>query len=166
MLKELSNKQKAWVDETLDGMTVKERLCHVLSPTVSLNRQSLDDVRRLLDDYPVGALFFFSAPADQIRSAVEMAQEHSRIPIIANMDILWGAGHVLLEKCTYFVTAMACGAADSPDLTYGMGKATASVPMRNDSVLLQADFLPALSAMRNRQYHVPSPNVFGGQWQL
>jgi beta-N-acetylhexosaminidase len=110
------------VQKILTDMTIEEKLAHVLCPKIIPNKHSIEDVKKLFDAYQVGSVFMGVGHADKIKELAEAVQKYAKYPVVINMDILWGPGHVLKEKCTYFTTLMGCGAADDEELTYQLGE--------------------------------------------
>ncbi|QHI68029.1 glycoside hydrolase family 3 protein [Tichowtungia aerotolerans] len=125
MIKPLTSTQKSWVEETLHNMSEDQKIAHVLCPFFNPYTASVEDVIQLIETVHPGCIFFLPGPAKKIKEFTEAVRKHSKIPTLVAMDILWGAGHVIKEECTTFVSTMACGAADQPDLTHAMGEAIA-----------------------------------------
>jgi beta-N-acetylhexosaminidase len=122
MLKPLTPDALSWVDTTLASMSLEERVGHLLCPEDQ--NYSLDEWQRILDDVPLGCVFFARNSPQRLRACLDVIQTRARIPVLVASDLEHGAG-VMIEGATDFPFAMACGAANDPELMRSMGRATA-----------------------------------------
>jgi beta-N-acetylhexosaminidase len=122
MLRPLTDAERRWVEETLASMTLEERAGHLLCPED--RDYPVDEWRRIMQDVPLGSVFFARNTPARLRECAEAIQSSSRIPVLVASDLEHGAG-IMIEGCTDFPFAMAGGAANDPDLMRVMGRATA-----------------------------------------
>lgn len=122
MLRPLTDDERAWVEATLASMTPEERVGHLLCPE---DRGYTPEAwRALLEEVPLGSVFFGANTPDRLRACLEVVQATSRIPVLVASDLEHGAG-ALIEETTTFPWPTACGATNDPELAHRMGRATA-----------------------------------------
>ncbi len=122
MRKPLSPDQRKWVDETLAGMSLEEKVGHLLCPED--REYSEDEWLQIQKDVPFGSAFFTFTPPERPLSCIKAIQKMARIPVLIASDLEHGAG-AMIPHCTDFPNAMAAGAADDVRLVRAMGRATA-----------------------------------------
>lgn len=109
-------------DAIIAEMSLREKLCHVMCPRMS--QVDEDSIAEYLEKFPVGCAYIGGGPAEEVGERMRALQEASVRPVLTCMDLVWGPGHAL-KGTTQFPAPMAVGAADSEELTYTMGRATA-----------------------------------------
>lgn len=122
MLKPLTLEQSTWVEETLASMTTAEKVGHLLCPTDS--NRTPEEWRALLQEVPLGSIFFGFTPEAPALAAIQAAQSASRIPLLIASDLEHGAG-AMIPSATNFPFPMALGAAGEAELARQMGRVTA-----------------------------------------
>ncbi|MCL5999538.1 MAG: hypothetical protein M1546_26250 [Chloroflexi bacterium] len=122
MLQALTDRDQNWVEQTLAGMTLEERVGHLLCPEDQ--SYSLSEWERLMREVPLGSVFFARNTPQHLRECLDVIQHNTRVPVLVASDLEHGAG-IMIEGCTDFPFAMAAGAANDPGLMRSMGRATA-----------------------------------------
>lgn len=122
MRRDLTSAEREWVETTLAGMSVDERVGHLLCP---MDRGfTVDAWRTLLRDVPLGAVFFGVNEPERLRATLDAVQAASRVPVAVASDLEHGAG-AMIEGAIDFPYPMALGATGNADLAHRMGAATA-----------------------------------------
>lgn len=122
----LNEIEQLWVEETLAGMTLKEKCAQMIISYASGRDTSVDSkqyrrLEKLVSDFKVGGLIFFNG---DVRSQVKLTnrlQSKSKIPLLIASDYERGLG-TRLDDAVDFPYNMAIGAANDTYLTYLMGK--------------------------------------------
>jgi len=122
MLKPLTTDELAWVETTLAGMSLEEKIGHLLCPEDP--GYSPEEWKEILRDVPLGSVFVGYGNVPGTRAAIEAIQAVSRIPVLIASDLEHGAGAMITE-CTNFPFPMALGATDDLEMARCMGRATA-----------------------------------------
>lgn len=132
MLKELTLEQKKWVEDTLGGMTVEEKILQIVCEIHS-HIVKTGDVSAWLEKYPVGTVYVGSEVIDrenktskQLKEEVSIVSHKSRIPLILCSDFEQGVGGQLDDDpFTCFPDSMAIAATGNPDYAYEAGRINA-----------------------------------------
>jgi beta-N-acetylhexosaminidase len=119
----LTTMQTQWVERTLRSMSLEECVGHLLCPED--RNYTLDAWKALLDEIPLGCVFLGRNTPERLRESLTVIQQHARIPVLVASDLEHGAGCMVSGGATDFPWAMACGAANDPELMRVMGRATA-----------------------------------------
>jgi beta-N-acetylhexosaminidase len=133
-----SSGSSAWVESTLEKMTVREKLGQMLMPYYfgvfeSTESSAYKDLLHQVDDNHVGGFILgtIRSPLGIERSQVyptavimNAIQAHSKVPLLIGADFESGTG-MRLDEGTNFPSAMAIGATDDPKLAYKAGEDTA-----------------------------------------
>lgn len=155
MLPKLTPEAQGWVDATLASMTLEERVGHLLCPED--RNYTVDAWRAIMRDVPLGAVFFGLNEPARLRACLEAVQEEARIPVLVASDLEHGAG-IMVQGCVQFPMAMACGAANDPDLVAKMGRATAREGRAHG---IHWTFSPVVDLNRNFQNPVTNIRSLG-----
>ncbi len=118
MVNALTAAQAEWAESTLGSMTLDEKIGHLLCP--SSGESSEDELKALLDEVPLGSIFFSDWKHEEMRHMAASVQEFSRIPVLVCGDMEVGP-----KAGTMFTRAMGCSAANSPELMRERGRVTA-----------------------------------------
>ena len=155
MIKPLSAQDRQWVETTLAGMTLEERVGHLLCPEDQ--NYSLSDWERILREVPLGCCFFARNSPQRLHACLELIQQQSRIPVLVSSDLEHGAG-VMIEGCTDFPFSMAAGAANDARLMQVMGQSTAKEGRHHG---IHWTFSPVVDLNRNFQNPVTNVRSLG-----
>lgn len=115
----LSDEDIRWVEKTIESMTIEEKIGQLF---INLGRsRDPEYMRMLLDKYHIGGARYMGAPAAEIHKQNAFYQQHSKIPLLiaANCD---NGGNGACSDGTYIATSAQCGAADTPEIAYHVGK--------------------------------------------
>jgi beta-N-acetylhexosaminidase len=121
MIEPLTAHQTAWVDQTLNALSVEACLAQLLNVS-----QPMDKAQWLtfLEKIPVGAMSARVPNAAAYRALIEELNAASPVPLLVIANMEHGAAE-LREYGTDFPTLMAAGAANDVELVAMLGKATA-----------------------------------------
>lgn len=122
MYNRLSPENRSRVDAIFAGLSVEERIGQTFN--VHAKKMSPDEIVKLYEECPFGAVFYAYRRADETAAISEALQSAASIPVIGSADLVNGAGS-RIEGCTLFPWQMAVGATDSEECAENMGKATA-----------------------------------------
>ena len=114
----LSEQQIQWVQETLQGMTVEEKIGQLF---IMLDRKKdREEAKLLFEKYNIGGCRYQNEPAEKIYEQNRFYQEHSKIPLLiaCNCD---NGGSGACSDGTHIATAAACGATDDDTTSWNVG---------------------------------------------
>lgn len=114
----LSEQQIQWVQETLQGMTVEEKIGQLF---IMLDRKKdREEAKLLFEKYHIGGCRYQNEPAEKIYEQNRFYQEHSKIPLLiaCNCD---NGGSGACSDGTHIATAAACGATDDDTTSWNVG---------------------------------------------
>ena len=114
----LNDTQIAWVQSTLASMTDDEKIGQLFCP-ISYSPDHGYMMGMLLRHH-IGGLLFKTSPSAEVRSALQFANESSRIPMLFAANLEFGTTG-FLEDGTFFGQQMGIGATDDPEQAYRMG---------------------------------------------
>ncbi|MGG2990967.1 glycoside hydrolase family 3 N-terminal domain-containing protein [Paenibacillus macerans] len=134
MLKELSEEEQRWVERTMNGMTLREKIGQTMQDhagRLPFKEADEDKIAAYLERYPVGSFFIggeiilkATGKAGDYRKWIETYQKLSRYPLLFSGDLEFGAGSAV-RSLTAFPPLLALAAADDEALAYEYGKYTA-----------------------------------------
>lgn len=135
MIQPLTNQQTAWVEKTLDAMSLEQRVGHLMMPyypgtpsdwgSFDETPPTVEEWTEHLNEYPLGSIYLREAPTEEAREKLIALQEFSEIPLLVAIDLEPGLTGAEDSNATQFPFMMATGAADDPSLTYQMARAMA-----------------------------------------
>ena len=112
-----------WVEYTLEGMTLEEKIGQLFCPIgYATDRGYLD--HELLR-WHIGGLFFRDGVSTEMRDTFVYAQKHSRIPLLIPSNLESGGDGAALDG-TPFGKQMALAAANDKKHAYRLGKIACS----------------------------------------
>ncbi|ASA25210.1 glycoside hydrolase family 3 protein [Paenibacillus donghaensis] len=134
MLRPLTAQERDWVENTLESMSLRERIGQTMqghagrAPFRGIEGAELT---AYLQRYPVGSFFVggeiiqkAEGRAGDYRSWIEGLQRASRCPLLFSGDLEFGAGSAV-RSLTAFPPLLALGAVDDEALAYEYGRFTA-----------------------------------------
>jgi beta-N-acetylhexosaminidase len=175
-----------WVEQTLQRLTLDEKVGQLLVPSLdatftSVDSQAFDTLRHLVRDLRVGGIHVFGAsepmPALMLNpvygggvnasrkgdpyaaaAMLNRLQRESAIPLLTTADFEGGVGY-LLDGATRLPRAMAIGATHDTDLAYRAGKLSAE---EGRSLGVLVDFYPIVDVNNNARNPIINIRSFGG----
>ena len=107
-----------WVKKTFDSMSLEEKVGHLLCPED--RGKTAKDWVELLDEVPLGCVFFEDKGVNALHESAQAIQKKSRIPVVVSADMEAGLG------CgTMFPHAMGCAATGDPQWLIEKGRISA-----------------------------------------
>ncbi len=106
----------------INNLNLDEKIAQLLCWVI--NDETPDQIQRVLDEVPLGAVFSFSLTKERAHEIQEAICGYTTVPIIHAGDLTNGPG-MIIQKATLFPSQMACGAANDTNLVEIMGRATA-----------------------------------------
>ena len=107
----LAEDHNPWVEQTLQSMTLDEKIGQLLMPRGNTSGKGYDPEKlmRWVKEYKVGGLVFFAGqPSVQARIINEL-QAASKVPMLIGMDLEWGLA-MRLDSTVRFPYALSLGA--------------------------------------------------------
>jgi beta-N-acetylhexosaminidase len=128
-LQELQPADSAWVERTLAGMSLRQRVAQLVFPWVPgqaavAHSAEYQRMLRWVAEDEVGGLIVSRGPPGAVASRLNAAQARSRVPLLVLSDLETGPAMRLSPGGTYFPPAMAFGAAGSTELAREAGRIT------------------------------------------
>ena len=128
----LTPAQQKWVDKTLAGMTLDEKIGQLMFPVVSgrftnLDSDAFQQIKDNIQKYHVGGYHLEGYSGGNPASGallISRMQELAKIPLLITADFEGGAGYQF-DGATRFPRGMAIGATGDPQYAYDSAKFTA-----------------------------------------
>ena len=172
---------QAWVDVTLERLTLDEKVGQLIIPSVFSHYTSSDsdvyaELVERIHEYHVGGIHVFGArdPAPDVllnptyartslghplaaASLLNRLQAIAPVPLLVTADFETGVGF-RMEGATTFPRAMAFGAAGDPQLAYEAGRITA---IEARAIGVHVNFAPVVDVNNNPRNPVINTRSFG-----
>lgn len=146
----LSDGDIAWVEKTLEKMTLEEKIGQLFCPIgYSTEPEYLD----MLLGFHIGGLFFRDGVGEEMRRTFAYAQGHSPIPLLIPSNLEAGGDGAATDGTPYG-KQMACAAAGDKKYAYRLGKIACTEAA---ALGINWAFAPVVDIDRN--YHNPITNV-------
>ncbi|MDB4906445.1 MAG: hypothetical protein JWO05_1229 [Gemmatimonadetes bacterium] len=173
----LSGEERAWVDRTLSGLSLHDRVAQlvmvwVLGDYTSNGDSSYAEARRWIEVDHVGGVLMSLGTPIEIAAKINHMQSLSLVPLLTATDLEPGLGrlegglftHYLLETGggTVFAPQMAIAATGRDDDAYDVGRAIAEEAR---AVGIQVNFAPDVDVNNNPANPVINVRSFGEQPQ-
>lgn len=147
----LSDEQVQWVENTLAGMTLKEKVGQIFCPMgFSSDEASL---RHIVSEMGVGGMMYRPGPKAEIQNTHRKIQSMAKIPLLlaANME---AGGNGLAFEGTTFGSPMAVAATGDPENAYRMGHVACA---EGAALGLNWSFAPIVDI--DKEFHNPITNT-------
>lgn len=115
----LSEAQIAWVEETLAGMRVQEKIGQLFCPMIRLENKK--QLLHMVREVGIGGYMYRPASAQKCRKFNDFMQQSAKIPLLVGGNLEAG-GNGALTDGTFFGNPMQVAAADNAELAYQLGK--------------------------------------------
>src|SRR5215471_14515584 len=164
--------EKSWVETTLAGLTLDEKVGQLIIPAtvgmfLSQDSESFQQASRDISRFHVGGYHMLGEekilhePAG-VALFINHLQEISKIPLWITADFEGGVG-LRYIGATRLPRAMAMGATANPDLAYQAGRITAEEAR---ALGVQVNFYPVVDVNNNARNPIINIRSFGGDPQL
>ncbi|HOI56340.1 MAG TPA: glycoside hydrolase family 3 N-terminal domain-containing protein [Phycisphaerae bacterium] len=120
----LSRDQQAWVEKTLGGLSLREKVGQLLFPMLTEQTAAPLGIARYVAETGIGGGHMFGGPMAKCRRTAGEAQGAAAIPLLVSGDFEVGPGERIPEG-THLPGRMAIGAVGDERLSYEAGKVTA-----------------------------------------
>lgn len=150
----LSEQDITWVQETLEGLTLEEKVGQLFCPVGMGDNAALID---MVKKYQPGGLMYRPGPAQEIRAAHQAMQENSKIPMLLAANLENGGDGVATEG-TYFGKQLQVAATNDPDMAYKLGTVACS---EGRAVGLNWSFGPIVDINMNFRNPITNVRTFG-----
>ena len=165
---------EAWVERTLTGLTLRQKVGQLIMPWVlgdfaPEGSPSHDRILEYIEDQGIGGLIMSVGSPTEVAAKLNDFQAHSNIPLLVAADLETGAGFrmrgavqmpgtIELGGATDFPSLMAVGATADPELAYEMGRITAREAR---GVGIHIPFAPVLDVNNNPDNPIINVRSFG-----
>ncbi|HEX8454875.1 MAG TPA: glycoside hydrolase family 3 N-terminal domain-containing protein [Longimicrobium sp.] len=154
---------EAWVERTLAGMTLRQRVAQLVFPWISGKSpaQEPEETARMLEWVgrgEVGGLIVSIGAPAEMAAKLHAAQRGARVPLLIVSDLETGPGMRLTPGGTSMPPAMAFGAADDEGLAREAGRVTAA---EGRAVGIHLTFGPVLDVNSNPDNPIINVRSFG-----
>ncbi len=151
-----------WVNETLEGMTLEEKVGQMIFVRAFgyFQNDSTPRMRRLFDlveKRKVGGICLFQGDIHTSALLVNRLQERAAVPLLVAADFEWGMA-MRLRRSTRFPEAMALGASRDTTLAFEMGRV---IGMEARSVGIRQVYAPVADVNNNPANPVINTRSFG-----
>jgi beta-N-acetylhexosaminidase len=128
---ELTEEQATWVDQTMEKMTVEEKVGQLIAPAIGpsngdRNAEILTQVREWIQKYRIGHVYVASSKMDPVETAqlINDMQRASNLPLLIHSDLECGPG-TKFDGSTILTWPMGVAQSRSLELAYDWGTITA-----------------------------------------
>ena len=165
---------EAWVERTLTGLTLRQKVGQLIMPWVlgdfaPEGSPSHDRILEYIEEQGIGGVIMSVGSPTEVAAKLNDFQMHSNIPLLVAADLETGAGFrmrgavqmpgtIELGGATDFPSLMAVGATADPQLAYEMGRITA---LEARGVGIHIPFAPVLDVNNNPDNPIINVRSFG-----
>ena len=128
---ELTPEQRDWVEKTLGGMSIEEKIGQLIAPAIGpsngeRNKEILDQVTEWINTYKIGHVYVASSKMDPVKTAqlINDMQSASDLPLLIHSDLECGPG-TKFDGGTIMPWPMGIAQTRSEELAYDMAAITA-----------------------------------------
>ncbi|PSU51072.1 beta-hexosaminidase [Photobacterium frigidiphilum] len=118
----LSHEDIVWVEETLNAMTLKEKVGHLFCP-IGLSADQAD-LQALLDEFKPAGIMFRPGDAKEVQQVHQYLQQNSKVPMLIAANLESGGNGAVTEG-TEFGSQMQVGATADPEMAAKLGAVVA-----------------------------------------
>ncbi len=159
---EPSGDARAWVEKTLQAMTLEEKIGQLIVPPMIapfLDPRSSDvkELEREVTVYKVGGFHTFAHDSIEFVRLHTRLQRAAKVPLLLTADLEGGAGYQF-NGGTRVPRAMALGATGSEELVYEAGRITA---LEGRALGIGVNFYPVVDVNNNPQNPIINLRAFG-----
>ena len=119
----LSDKDILWVEQTLEAMSLKEKVGHLFCP-IGLSADPLD-LQMLLDEFKPAGIMFRPGEAAEVQQVHQYLQQNSAVPMLIAANLESGGIGVVREG-TEFGSQMQVAATAEPQMAAKLGAVVAA----------------------------------------
>ena len=112
----LTDEQIAWVESTIEGMTLEEKLGQLFLPMAPVSPEEMNAKFDALGLQPCGVLLR-ATPSAEIREKIAKLQAHAKIPMFVAGDLDRGSYNMITDG-TQYGHEMLLGASGDPQMAY------------------------------------------------
>ena len=165
---------EAWVERTLTGLTLRQKVGQLIMPWVlgdfaPEGSPRHDRILEYIEDQGIGGVIMSVGSPTEVAAKLNDFQAHSDVPLLVAADLETGAGFrmrgavqmpgtIELGGATDFPSLMAVGATADPQLAYEMGRITA---LEARGVGIHIPFAPVLDVNNNPDNPIINVRSFG-----
>lgn len=163
----LSEGEREWVEKTLRGMSLDEKIGQLMMVPfsgrfVNLKSDYFQELSSFIRNYHVGGLIMFGGEIYEAAILINELQKISKIPLFIASDLERGAGNQLTSAIS-FPFLMAIGATGSEEFAYFQGKITA---LEARAVGINWTFAPVVDVNSNPDNPIINIRAFGEDPEL
>jgi beta-N-acetylhexosaminidase len=153
---------QAWVEQTLKGMTVEEKVGQMIVPVMSPVYMSRDSeefarIEKNITQFHVGGYHAFAGDPVAVAALLNRMQKLAKVPLLITADLEGGPGYQF-RGATRIPRAMALGASANEDLAYQAGKLTA---LEGRAMGIHVNFYPVVDVNNNPRNPIINIRSFG-----
>lgn len=119
----LSVQDIEWVKDTLDSMSVQEKLGQLMFPAGGSNEEPV--LRQLAEGLGIGGTMYRADKGEVVQETNRILQKYSKIPMLIAANLEAGGTGLVLDGTTYGMPMQASASGD-PDAGYKLGKVACS----------------------------------------
>ncbi len=154
--------QALWVEETLAGMSGREKVASLIGIAVTAGFAHVDDpgrisIEALVGDLGVGCIAMWGGNPYDEAITIARLQEIARVPLLVAADNEWGLAQ-RIDGTTLFPKAMALGAAGDTALARAMGYVTGA---ETRAIGIHMGYAPVADVNNNPLNPIISVRSFG-----
>jgi len=121
----LTAEDKKWVEQTLAGLSTREKLGQVMIPRITENGVAPYGFAGFVEKFQPGGGHMFGGDLETTHKVVSEIQAASKVPMLITADLERGIGQRVAGS-TEFAGQLALGACGDEELAYRMGEAIAT----------------------------------------
>jgi len=164
----LNAAQQAWVDRTLEHMTLEEKIGQVMFPVAAgvftnQGSEAFEKIKENIQTYHVGGYHIEGDGGDPATAAllIKRMQELSKLPLLVTADLEGGAGYQF-RGATRFPRGMAIGATGNTQYAYDAASLTAQ---EAKAMGFSVNFYPVVDVNNNPLNPIINIRSFGADPQ-
>lgn len=149
-----------WVEETLNAMTLKEKVGHLFCP-IGLSAEQAD-LQALLDEFKPAGIMFRPGDAEEVQQVHQYLQQNSKVPMLIAANLESGGNGAVAEG-TEFGSQMQVGATADPEMAAKLGAVVAD---EGRAVGCNWAFAPVIDLDYNVHNPITNTRTYGSDPEL
>lgn len=156
----LDSRQIKWVEDTIASMTLEEKIGQLFF-NLTLHREP-EYIEELCTKYHIGGVRWQGGTLEEVYEQNKLFQEKSRVPVIIAANCEAG-GNGAVGEGTLIANGAACGAAQTSDVAYQMGKVSGT---EAKTIGCNITFAPVSDILFNWRNTIVNTRAFGNDTDM
>lgn len=151
----LKDEAISWVQETISGMSLEEKIWQLFCPIVFMNEENA--LKNFITNKKVGGILYREGEGAEIRNCHKVLQDNSKIPLLLTSNLEQGGTGSAVEG-TFYGKQLAIGATNNSKRAYELGLVSAK---EGAAVGVNLAFAPVVDVDYNFRNPITNIRTYG-----